>query len=69
MLQPVQEEDRDVARSRWRERLVFHGPLLSLGLVLLMLWGFVAWFALIYPQELLRDLQRDLASSTKAAAV
>ena len=56
-------------RRRLRERLLFAGPALALGLVLLMLWGFVAWFVLVYPKGLLEEQRRELAASTRAAAV
>ena len=55
--------------SRLRERAMYFGPGVALGLVLLMLWGFVIWFALVYPKNLLDDQRRDLAESTKAAVL
>src|SRR6218665_168848 len=56
-------------RQGLRERLLFTGPVLALGAVLLTLWGFVAWFCLSYPKSLLIDQKRELSTVAKAAAV
>lgn len=56
-------------RRSLRERLLFAGPVLALALVLSMLWGIVAWFAFVYPKGLLAEQRRELAASTRAAAV
>ena len=41
-------------------RLLVYGPFLALGLVLVVLWALVLWFALVYPRSLEQDLQEDL---------
>lgn len=41
-------------------RLLVYGPFLALGLVLVVLWVLVLWFALVYPRSLVEDLQQDL---------
>jgi len=56
-------------RARLRERLLLAGPALAVGLLLAMLWGFVAWFALIYPKSMEAEYRKDLASTAAAAAV
>ena len=54
--------------SRAGRRLLVAGPFLALGLVLLMMWGGVAWFSVIYPQRLMTEYQHELAASARAAA-
>ncbi|MCZ8077206.1 MAG: diguanylate cyclase [Paucibacter sp.] len=44
------------------------GPFAAIGLVLVMLWGFVVWFTLFYPAQLLQDQRSEMASATEAAA-
>ncbi|WP_349741887.1 diguanylate cyclase domain-containing protein [Roseateles cavernae] len=61
------------APSRWLDsragqRLLAAGPFVALGLVLLMLWGVVAWFSIVYPQRLMDEYKRELASQTAAAS-
>ncbi|MDC6166502.1 diguanylate cyclase domain-containing protein [Paucibacter sp. XJ19-41] len=54
--------------SRAGQRLLAAGPFVALGLVLLMLWGVVAWFSIVYPQRLMDEYKRELASQTAAAS-
>ncbi|SEK66033.1 PAS domain S-box-containing protein/diguanylate cyclase (GGDEF) domain-containing protein [Roseateles sp. YR242] len=49
-------------------RLLVLGPFLSLGLVLVVLWSLVAWFSVIYPRSLIKDVQDDLHSTAESAA-
>ena len=59
----------DVPASRLlRERLYSTGPFVALGLVLLLLWGIVAWFALVYPRQLEAEARRELGALTLNAA-
>ena len=44
------------------------GPFAAIGLVLVMLWGFVVWFTLFYPAQLAQDQRAELSSNTEAAA-
>ncbi|MEJ6007613.1 diguanylate cyclase [Paucibacter sp. AS339] len=43
-------------------------PFLSIGLVLLLLWSFVAWFIWVYPVGLQNDQRQELASEAQTAA-
>jgi diguanylate cyclase (GGDEF)-like protein/PAS domain S-box-containing protein len=55
--------------DRWpRERLLLLGPFVALGLVLVLMWGIVAWFSVLYPQRLTAEYKRELAGSAAAAA-
>jgi diguanylate cyclase (GGDEF)-like protein/PAS domain S-box-containing protein len=54
--------------GRLRERLLLIGPMLALGLVLAMLWGFVGWFLIVYPDELVNDQRRELTALATSAA-
>lgn len=49
-------------------RLLVLGPFLSLGLVLVVLWALVLWFALIHPRSLVREVQEDLSGAAANAA-
>ncbi|MDH0866849.1 diguanylate cyclase [Mitsuaria sp. GD03876] len=51
---------QSVAERLKVRRLLVYGPFLALGLVLVVLWALVLWFALIYPRSLVEDLQQDL---------
>ncbi|UXH77787.1 diguanylate cyclase domain-containing protein [Roseateles amylovorans] len=50
------------------KRLLVLGPFLSLGLVLVVLWTLVGWFAVIYPASLVQEVQDDLANTAAAAS-
>lgn len=50
-----------------RMRALLLGPFLALGLVLVVLWALVGWFALIYPRSLVQDLQEDLQNVARDA--
>ncbi|OWQ86924.1 hypothetical protein CDN99_19665 [Roseateles aquatilis] len=52
-----------------RVRVLVLGPFLALGLVLIVLWALVGWFALVYPRSLVQDLQDDLESVAQNAAL
>jgi len=56
------------ARNLLRERLYTTGPFVALGLVLLLLWGIVAWFSIVYPRQLEAEYQRELGAQTLSAA-
>ncbi|MCV2352468.1 diguanylate cyclase domain-containing protein [Paucibacter sp. Y2R2-4] len=45
------------------------GPFAAIGLVLLLLWSFVAWFIWVYPEALLNAKRQELASDTQTATV
>ena len=45
------------------------GPFAAIGLVLLLLWSFVAWFLWVYPETLLSAKRQELASDTQTATV
>ncbi len=55
------------AQSR-REQLIRAGPPLALGLVLLALWGLVAWYAWVYRDDLLQEQARALRDKASLAA-
>lgn len=61
---PVTSFTQSVAQSvaeRLRvRRLLVYGPFLALGLVLVVLWALVGWFALVYPRALVAEQQQDL---------
>lgn len=60
---------RQSLRDRLKmKRLLLLGPFLSLGLVLVVLWALVGWFALIYPRGLIADVQQDLSNTAANAA-
>jgi diguanylate cyclase (GGDEF)-like protein/PAS domain S-box-containing protein len=63
--QPPATADRP---GRLRERLLLIGPMLALGLVLAILWGFVGWFVLVYPDDLKGEQRRELTSLASSAA-
>ncbi|WP_067060667.1 diguanylate cyclase domain-containing protein [Roseateles chitosanitabidus] len=50
-----------------RMRALLLGPFIALGLVLVVLWALVGWFALIYPRSLVLDLQEDLQNVARDA--
>ncbi|WP_431265138.1 diguanylate cyclase domain-containing protein [Roseateles chitinivorans] len=57
---PAPSFSQSVAERLQVRRLVVFGPFLALGLVLVVLWALVLWFALLYPKSLVEDLQDDL---------
>lgn len=56
------------ARRLHLERLLRAGPYVALSLALLMMWGVVLWYSLVYPQRLLEDQRRELSASARTAA-
>jgi diguanylate cyclase (GGDEF)-like protein/PAS domain S-box-containing protein len=50
------------------QRVVAIGPFIALGLVLLMMWGIVAWFSIVYPKRLLDEYKQELRASASAAS-
>lgn len=56
------------ARRLHLERLLRAGPYVALSLALLMMWGVVIWYSVVYPQRLLEDQRRELAASARTAA-
>ncbi|MDN3545095.1 diguanylate cyclase [Kinneretia asaccharophila] len=71
MAQEVGQEHQPSTSSRaWRPhlRLQDAGRYIALGLSLLMMWGVVAWFVLVYPQRLLDDQRRELDAAAVTAA-
>lgn len=65
---PASPFSQSVADRRQVKRLVVFGPFLALGLVLVVLWALVMWFALVYPRALVEDLQEDLRGIALNAA-
>ena len=65
--QPAHQGDPSPGK-RWRAALLFAGPALAISLLLMVLWGFVAWFVWVYPRELIAVQQRDLIVTSRAAA-
>jgi len=65
---PPSPFSQSVAERLQVRRLVVFGPFLALGLVLVVLWALVLWFALLYPKSLVADLQDDLHSIALNAA-
>ncbi|ANH69023.1 diguanylate cyclase domain-containing protein [Mitsuaria sp. 7] len=65
---PASPFSQSVAERLQVRRLVVFGPFLALGLVLVVLWALVLWFALLYPKSLVEDLQDDLHSIALNAA-
>ena len=65
---PASPFSQSVAERLQVRRLLVFGPFLALGLVLVVLWGLVLWFALLYPKSLVEDLQDDLHSIALNAA-
>ncbi len=59
---------QSVAERLRMRRLLVYGPFLALGLVLVVLWALVLWFALLYPRSLVEDLQQDLHAIALNAA-
>ncbi len=59
---------QSVAERLRMRRLLVYGPFLALGLVLVVLWALVLWFALLYPRSLVQDLQEDLHAIALNAA-
>ncbi|WP_416758674.1 diguanylate cyclase domain-containing protein [Roseateles sp. So40a] len=57
---PASPFSQSIAERLQVRRLVVFGPFLALGLVLVVLWALVLWFALVYPRSLVDDLQDDL---------
>lgn len=55
------------SRPDGMKRLLVLGPFLSLGLVLVVLWALVGWFALVYPNALVQEVQADLDNTAAAA--
>lgn len=53
----------------WRDRAVLYAPVLAFGLLVLMVWVFVAWFVLERPKALQRQQQHEMANSVHAAAM
>ena len=54
--------------DRLRRAVLAVGPALAVSLLLMLLWGFVAWFIWVYPRELVAVQQRDLLITSRAAA-
>lgn len=50
------------------DRFFVLGPFVALGLVLLLLWTMVAWFALRYSEDLIQDAERELLNAASAVA-
>src|ERR1043165_2361973 len=59
---------QSVAERLRMRRLLVYGPFLALGLVLVVMWALVLWFALLYPRSLVEDLQQDLHAIALNAA-
>jgi diguanylate cyclase (GGDEF)-like protein/PAS domain S-box-containing protein len=59
---------QSVAERLRMRRLLVYGPFLALGLVLVVMWALVLWFALLYPRSLVEDLQHDLHAIALNAA-
>jgi len=59
---------RSPQTRRLSRRLLVLGPFLSLGLVLAVLWSLVAWFSIVHPRSLIKDVQDDLHRTAENAA-
>jgi diguanylate cyclase (GGDEF)-like protein/PAS domain S-box-containing protein len=59
---------RSFSTAHLTKRLLVLGPFLSLGLVLVVLWSLVGWFAVIYPRSLIQEVQDELQNSAENAA-
>lgn len=56
------------ARRAQLERMLRAGPYVALSLALLMMWGVVIWYSVVYPQRLLEDQRRELSAAVRTAA-